>query len=130
MFESMNIYLHAAAVLTFTVGLIHSVLGEVMVFSRLRKGSWVPTHGGNVLHQRHVRILWASWHVVTVLGWLVAAMLWALAAEPASGLRSFLLQVIIGSTSVSSAMVLYATKARHPGWVGLLGVAVLTYLGR
>ena len=57
-------------------------------------------------------------------------MLWALAAEPASSLRSFLLQVIIGSTFVSSAMELYATKARHPGWVGLLGVAVLTYLGR
>ena len=125
----MNIYLLAAAVLTFFVGLIHSVLGEVMVFSRLRKGRWVPTNGGNVLHQKHVRILWASWHVLTVLGWLVAAMLWALATEPAWGLRSFLLQAIIVATFVSSAIVLYATKARHPGWAGLLGVAVLTYLG-
>ena len=64
----MNTCLLAAAVLTFVVGFIHSVLGEVMVFSRLRKGSWVPTNGGNVLHQGHVRILWASWHVLTVLG--------------------------------------------------------------
>ena len=118
----MNIYLQAASVLTFAVGLIHPMLGGVMVFSRLRKGSWVPPPGGNVLHQRHIRILWASWHVMTVLGWLVAAALWALAAKPASGLRSFLLQVIIGSTSVSSARVLFATKAGHPGWVGLLGV--------
>ena len=44
----MNTYLLAAAVLTFFVGFIHSVLGEVMVFSKLRKGRWVPTNGGNV----------------------------------------------------------------------------------
>ena len=56
-------------------------------------------------------------------------MLWALTTKPAGGLRSFLLQSIIVATFVSSAMVLYATKARHRGWVGLLGVAVLTYPG-
>ena len=129
----MNTYLLAAAVLTFFVGFIHSVLGEVMVFSRLRKGHWVPNNGGNFLHHGHVRILWASWHVLTVLGWLVgwlvAAMLWTLATEPGGGMRSFLLQAIIVATFVSSAMVLYATKARHRGWVGLLGVEVLTYPG-
>jgi len=56
-------------------------------------------------------------------------MLWALASEPSGGMRSFLLQAIIMAACVSSAMVLCATKARHPGWVGLLGAAVLTYLG-
>lgn len=62
------------------------------------------------------------------LAGLAAAMLWALATEPAGGCRSFFLQAIIVATFVSSAMVLYATKAHHPGWAGLLGVAVLTYL--
>ena len=39
-----------------------------MVFSRLRKGRWIPTNGGNFLYQRHVRSLWASWHVLKVPG--------------------------------------------------------------
>ena len=125
----MNTYLAAAAILAFLVGLVHSLMGEVMVFSRLRESHWVPTNGGKLLLSPHVRILWASWHVLTVLGWLVACALWLLASEPATGLRSSLLQAICWATVISSMIVLYGTKARHPGWVGLLGVAVLTHIG-
>ena len=125
----MNTYLVTAAILGFFVGLIHSVVGELMVFSRLRESQWVPTNGGNVLLRPHVRILWASWHVLTVLGWLAASVLWLLAAEPVTDLRSSLLQAIGVAMMLSSMIVLYGTKARHPGWVGLLGVAVLTYMG-
>lgn len=57
----------AGAVLLTLVGLIHSVLGEVLIFSRMRTEGVVPTNGGSVLRERHVRILWATWHVVTVL---------------------------------------------------------------
>ena len=126
----MNTYLIAAATLAFLVGLVHSVLGEKLVFSRMRQGQLVPTNGGTVLRQRHVRILWASWHIVTVLGWGVAGTLLLLASEPAaSSLRGSLSQVIIFATLAGSAIVLYGTRARHPGWVGLLGVAALTWLG-
>jgi hypothetical protein len=126
----MNPYLTSAAVLAFLVGLVHSVLGEVLVFSRMRQGQVVPTNGGSLLRQSHVRILWASWHLLTVFGWGFAAALLLLAQTPAVGtLRTHLLLGVVAAMVLGSALVLYGTRARHPGWVGLLGVAVLTWLG-
>lgn len=126
----MNTYLASAALLAFVVGLVHSVLGEVMIFSRMRQGLVVPTNGGSLLLRPHVRILWASWHVLTIFGWSLAAVLLLLAIEPSIGnLRASLLQVVGVAVLLGSVVVCYATRARHPGWLGLLGVAVLVWLG-
>ena len=65
----MNNPLLLAAAGLALVGLVHSVLGEVLVFRTLRTHGLVPTAGYPVLRERQVRILWASWHLVTVLGW-------------------------------------------------------------
>ncbi len=124
----MNMYLSAAGVLALIVGVVHSVLGELRIFSRLRRGSIIPTHGGDLLQQSNVRILWASWHVLTVFGWGLAAMLLWLAL-PSSPPQPFITQSITVSMLAGSALVLVGTRARHPGWVGLLGVAVLVWLG-
>jgi hypothetical protein len=127
----MNFYFVAAASLAFVVGLVHSVLGEVMIFSRLREQGLVPTNGGALLRESNVRILWASWHVLTVLGWSIAALLIWLSL-PASRVTShaFIEQTIAVAMLASSALVLVATKGRHPGWAGLGGVAALVWLGR
>ncbi len=126
----MNTPLAAAAALTVVIGLVHSVLGERLVFSRLRQGTLVPTQGGTLLRGAHVRILWATWHVVSVLGWGVAGVLLMLAAEPALGpLHRGLLKLIALAMLASGALVLVGTRGRHPGWIGLVGVAVLTWLG-
>lgn len=127
----MNIYLATAAVLAFLVGLVHSVLGERLIFGRLRQGRLVPTNGGSLLQERHVRILWASWHVLTVFGWCIAAVLLWLSlpsSNPSSAL--FIEQAIVFSMLAGSALVLLGTRARHPGWVGLLAVAAFVWLGR
>ncbi len=126
----MNTYLVAAAALALVVGLVHSVLGERLVFSRMRQGQLVPTNGGTVLRQPHVRILWASWHALTLLGWAFAAALYQLGSEPTrTELHVSLLHVLAAAMLGSAALVFYGTKARHPGWLGLLGVALLTWLG-
>lgn len=126
----MNACLATAAGLAILIGVVHSVLGERLVFSRLRQGSVVPTQGGTLLRAGHVRILWATWHIVTLLGWALAAALLLLASEPSlSPLHIALLQVIALTMAASGLLVLVGTKARHPGWIGLLGVAVLTWLG-
>lgn len=127
----MNGYFVAAAALAFLVGLAHSVLGEMLIFRRLRQGGWVPTNGGGVLGERHVRILWATWHVVTVFGWCMAAILlrWSLPSMSTS-LDGFGVQALVFAMLAGSALVFIGTQARHPGWVGLLGVAVLMWLGR
>jgi len=126
----MNAYLTAAAVLAWAVGVAHSILGERLIFSRLRRGRLVPTDGGTLLQERHVRILWASWHLPTLFGWVFAAALLRLASESTGGgLTHPLVTSIAGGMLAGSVLVCYATKARHPGWIGLLGVAVLCWLG-
>ncbi len=127
----MNGYFSAAAILAFFVGLVHSVLGERMIFRRLRHGGLVPTDGGSLLRERNVRILWASWHVLTVFGWGIAAILLWLSRNPAAARDAeFIERAIAVSMVVGSALIFVATKARHPGWAGLLGVAILVWLGR
>ena len=126
----MNVYFIAAASIAFVVGLVHSVLGEMLVFRRLRHGGWVPTHGGNVLDKRHVRILWASWHIVTVFGWCMGAVLWHL-AQPSTtpGATGWVAQAFALAMLAASALVFVGTQARHPGWAGLLAIAACVWLG-
>lgn len=120
----MNPYLAAAAVLAALIGLVHSVFGERLIFRRLpvsddrRRG-----------HARPFDILWASWHIATVMGLALAALLWMLATtgEPFP-LRGVVSNVIASAYAVSGALVLLGTRARHPGWIGLSGVALLVWI--
>ena len=126
----MNRYFVAAAVLAFLVGLAHSVFGEKLIFRRLREGGLVPTNGGKVFGQGQVRILWASWHVLTVFGWGIGSiLLWSSLYSSGSSLAAFIEIAVVISMLCGSVLVFVGTKARHPGWVGLLGVAVLVWLG-
>ena len=122
----MNSYLLGAAALAFVVGLTHSILGERLIFRRIRHKGLVPTDGGNVLREPHVRIQWANWHITTVMGWGMAAVLfWLGTHEAQRPLLAFIEQAIVLSMLASSALVLVGTQAKHPGWIGLLGVALL-----
>jgi hypothetical protein len=126
----MNVYFLFAGVLAFVVGLVHSVLGERWVFERMRKAGVVPTQGGTVLREPHVRILWASWHVVTLIGWCLAALLVWLALQPAAAQRyQFVSGAIAVAMLASAVLVFFATSGKHIGWVGLLAVATLTLVG-
>lgn len=124
----MNAYFVAAAVLTFAVGAVHSVLGEVLIFRRLRTRGIVPTEGGTLLRQRHVRILWASWHVLTVFAWALALLLLRWPAG-ATGLTAEGARIVAAAMAIGAALVGIGTGGRHPGWVGLLVVALLVWVG-
>lgn len=120
----------AAAILAIVVALVHSILGEVMIFRRMRKpGRVVPSDGGERLTGPNVRILWASWHVLTVFGVGMAAMLLRLASSARTAEHDFIAQAIAMSMLGGSLLVLVGTRGRHPGWIGLLGVAGLVWLG-
>lgn len=124
-----GIYLMLAGILAIIVGLVHSVLGEIMIFNRMRRGTLIPTDGGERLRERHVRILWASWHLVTVFGFALAALLLRLWQAPSLPVAPYLIGTISLATLAAALLVLIATNGRHPGWLGLLGVAALTWLG-
>lgn len=120
----------AAAILAIVVALVHSILGEIIIFRRLRKpGRVIPTDGGERLRGSNVRILWASWHVLTVFGLGMAAILLRLASSAHTVEHDVVAQAIALSMLGGSLLVLVGTRGRHPGWVGLLGVAVLIWLG-
>ena len=124
----MQAYLLAAAVVAALVGVIHSILGEVLIFRKLSKGTLIPNQAAAPLELRNVRILWATWHLASAFGFGFAAILiiWAnreFAPDPAT------VWTLILSFAFGSFLVLVATRGKHPGWIGLLIVSVLTYLG-
>ena len=126
----MNWYFTAAGVFAFVVGLVHSVLGERLVFCRMRTTGFIPTNGGTVLREHHVRILWATWHVVTVVGWCIAALLvWLALPSSTQAVRSVIVPMVVASMVASSLLVFVGTTGKHPGWAGLLAVAALAAIG-
>jgi hypothetical protein len=124
----MQTYMFAAAVLIFIIGIIHSALGEFLIFRHLRNKSLVPAIEALPLRERHIRILWASWHLATVFGWAIGFVLLKI-ASPSVGQS---LEVIVRNAAVcaflgGSFLVLIGTKGRHPGWIAFLTAAALVW---
>jgi hypothetical protein len=112
------------------VAVVHSVLGERWVFHRMRHDGAIPTNGGTVLREPQVRILWASWHIVSVLGLALAACLFYLAtAVTSESAAKFFGSAVAISMLTSSVLVLVGTSAKHLGWLGLLLVALFSAWG-
>jgi hypothetical protein len=125
----MQVLFFTAGLLALITGIVHSVLGEFLIFRHLRTGGLVPTMGAAPLRERSIRILWATWHIASVFGWAFAAILFQLAVAPHdSSLIAFVLSTIVFANLGGSLLVLIGTKGRHPGWIALLAVAVCTWL--
>ena len=67
-----SIYLIAGLIAALT-GVAHSFLGERLIFRHLRSGGLIPTLAAPPLRERHIRILWATWHLGSVFGPLPAS---------------------------------------------------------
>lgn len=126
----MQMQLLAAGVLMILIGIAHSVIGEILIFRQLRAGTIVPLLAPPPLRERHLRILWANWHLCSVLGWALAALLILFATSPDLSAHALHVRIIAIATLAGSLLVLYATRGRHPGWFGLLVAAVLAWLGQ
>ena len=126
----MNLYVFGAGCLAIILGLIHSVFGEVLIFHPMRKGSFIPSSKGTGLKARHVKILWASWHLVTVFGLGFGAILLQLALHSSAyNIQETVEMAIMLSMFTASITVLVGTKGKHPGWVILLGITILLWIG-
>ncbi|CAN7420937.1 hypothetical protein LJR090_003356 [Bosea sp. LjRoot90] len=112
------------------IGVVHSALGEILIFRRLRAGTIVPLLAPPPLRERHLRILWANWHLCSVLGWALAALLILFAMSPDLPAHALHIRIIAIATFAGAMLVLFATKGRHPGWFGLLVAAGLAWLGQ
>ena len=122
----MNAWLVAAAAVIALTGLAHSVGGEWMIFRALRRGGVVPSGGQPILRGYQTRILWATWHLVTVLGWALAALLLWLALPEAHAASGGVIERGTALTlAAGGALVLWSNRGRHPGWVALFTAAAL-----
>jgi len=124
----MQPLLATAALLAVATGVVHSFLGERLIFRHLRQSSFVPSLAAPPLQARNIRILWATWHLASVLGWVMAALLWQLASSPGHALAaSSVLHTSAAGFIAGALLVLVATRGRHPGWVALGAVGILSW---
>ncbi|MBV7542974.1 hypothetical protein [Acidovorax sp. sic0104] len=125
----MNPLFMIASAMLAAVALAHSVLGEILVFRSLRTHGVVPTAGRPVLREAHVRILWGSWHLVSVLGLALSAVLWRLGTIPwtDTALAAWIADTAGMATLASGLLVFFATRGRHPAWIPLMAVAALVW---
>lgn len=115
-----------AALLTFFLGLVHSVLGESLIF---HQDDPPKVNGTPAFRSGHFRILRATWHVATVLAWGYAACLLWLSAHPSDGLFAEFFKTASAWAFLMAALaVLVGTKGRHPGWTVMLAVAAMLWL--
>lgn len=130
----MNVYFLIAGILCFVLGLVHSILGEYMIFNTKRnKGNLVPTKVGTELKERHLRIIWATWHLASFFGWCIGAFLVKITFDQGKSdaeLVDFIINSTIFTMLAASVLVLIGTKGKHPGWIVLLLIGVLLIIGK
>jgi hypothetical protein len=110
----IDMQLVAAAVLLALTGIVHSVLGEWMVFRRKQLRAALGQQWG---------IVWATWHIPTALGLAFALWLaWLAIHAPTAHLLAphrLGLQLFALGLGGSAALVARATRGRHPGWLAM-----------
>ncbi len=124
----MQYWLVAASGLSVLTGLVHSIMGEALIFRHLRQGGIVPKVAVPPLRSGHVRILWATWHLASIFGFAFAVILLRLgtiSSSETSDPAGMLLAIAIANLA-AGLLVLIATKGRHPGWVALLLIGIFT----
>ncbi len=126
----MNYYLISSAIIAIITGIVHSVLGEKLIFIGLRKHQLSGITKTVGLGARQVGILWATWHLASVLSFSFSGILYFLASNTSAipNVRFYQIAISIGYM-LASLLVLYGTKGKHPGWIALGAVSILTYIG-
>ena len=126
----MNIYFLIAGILCFVLGLVHSALGEILIFKHKRKmGNLVPTKVATELKEQHLRIIWATWHLTSIFGWCIGAFLVKIAFNQNLLDQYFIINTAICGMLASSILVLIGTKGKHPGWLVLMLIGTLLIIG-
>lgn len=127
----MNVYLLTSGCLAIVLGIIHSILGEFLIFRHLRESELFSDDGNTKLKKRYLNTLWSTWHLVTLFGWGFGAILILLSfSELAEKSLKDLLLVVGITFFVSSIYWLFGTKGKHPAWVVLAIIALMALWGR
>lgn len=124
-----NTYLLYAGILCIILGLVHSVMGEYLIFHKLIKPStYKITAETQSWTRKYNGIIWATWHLASILGWCVGAILIFLAKSDTTP-HVFPLQVICIGMLAGGLIVAIGTSGKHPGWIVMSIIGILIVLG-
>ncbi len=131
MLFTINPYILIAGVLTIILSIIHSILGEHLIFSKKREqNKLVPSKANHSSEERHLRIIWATWHLSSCFGPCIGILLIkASSISTTNPLLVLLIQLAIPTMFITSLIVLVGTKGKHPGWFVLFLIGVFLVLG-
>ena len=117
-----NLLLAAAALLVL-IGVVHSVLGERYILTRLFRRTDLPRlFGGTEFTRLTLRF---AWHITTLAWWGFAAVLVIVAR---GGAMPAVLKAVSVTFLVTGVVALVASRGRHLSWVVFLAIALLTFL--
>ncbi|CCD97002.1 conserved membrane hypothetical protein [Bradyrhizobium sp. ORS 375] len=113
-----DVVLQAAGLASIAVALIHGVLGETVVFAR-----------ATISPERLRTLLRLVWQAGTVAWIGFGALLVAAPALGSEAARHWIVIMAIGVFAFAAVANAVATRARHPGWIMLVGVVALAAAG-
>jgi hypothetical protein len=123
---SRNDFLLVAAVVVAFIGVVHSYLGERLVFPRLFALPDLPLLRRDRAYTENV--LRYAWHVTSVAWWSASAMLVAF-WWGAGDARQTSLLIIAAMLLLTGLIILTTCGRRHPAWPLLLIAAAATWYG-
>ena len=114
-----------AALLSFGVGVAHSVLGEKYILIRLFRRTDIPKLFGGT--EFTIRTLRFAWHITTIAWWGAAVLFLLMAQRPLSS--AVVSAVLAGVFLVSALITLVASRGRHLAWPVFLVIGVIALYG-
>jgi len=111
-----------AAVLTITIGVIHSVLGERYILIRLFRQPLPKLFGSDTFTRKTLRF---AWHITTIAWFGFAALLILLHLERAT--PSAMLIAIASTFAVTGLVALLASRGKHLSWIVFGAISVLCF---
>ena len=127
----MNLFLLIAAVVLFSIGVMHTVVAE---WKGERRLVWRITQltlfdsddAKDLLAKRIVRL---AWHLTSLIWCSCAVVLAYIAFVEASGPVIVVVRILASVFLLHSALSLIIVRGRHASWLGFLIVSVLSFLG-
>jgi hypothetical protein len=112
-----------AAILTISIGLVHSILGERYILIRLFRQPLPKLFGSDEFTKRTIRFVW---HILTVAWFGFAALLIQLHRGYVS--RSEFIVSISITFAITALIALIASRGRHLSWLVFGAISIICYI--
>lgn len=120
----MNLYLTAAAILTFLLGLAHTLMGEKLILGPLLKKEQHQIFGSEFLVRRTLRF---AWHTTSLFWWGIACVFLVYAGATLSARDILVLRTLSATFFIGSILALIASHGKHFAWYVFLAISILTF---